>query len=158
MRDWIHTLARASFRGVSFQVEKSSLPKTGRAVVVHRYVKSEDHATEDMARIPREFRVQAYVASDRADAETAALLAACSASGPGMLTLPMFQAGMVRCTNCSPSTEKTKLGYVAFDLDFIEAGQDGAGFPAIPLGDRIAASALDTLSDLVGEALDTFAQ
>lgn len=157
MRDWIRTLARASYRGVSFQVEKSSGSKSGRAVVTHKYVKSEQHATEDMGRLPREFRVQAYIANDTADADMAALLQVCSTSGPGLLVLPMFAPTLVRCTNCSPSAEKTKLGYVSFDLDFIEAGSDGAVFPALPLGDRIAASALDALPGLVSDALSSYA-
>jgi prophage DNA circulation protein len=157
MRDWTKTLSGASFRGVPFQVEKATLPKSGRAVAVHRFVKSEEHATEDMGRLPREFRVTAYLASDAADAETMGLLEACSAIGPGLLALPFFEPGMVRCTSCGPSYEKTKLGFVGFDLEFIEAGQDGAGFPALPIGDRIAASALDTLSGLVSDALSGFA-
>lgn len=156
MRDWIRTLARASYRGASFHIEKASGQKAGRAVVTHKYVKSEQHATEDMGRLPREFRVQAYIANDAADADMAALLQVCSTSGPGLLVLPMFEPVMVRCTNCSPSAEKTKLGFVAFDLDFIEAGSDGAAFPAIALGDRIAASALDTLAGTVSDALSSF--
>ena len=156
MRDWIRTLARASYRGASFHVEKGSAQKTGRAVVTHKYVKSEQHATEDMGRLPREFRVQAYIANDAADAEMAALLQVCSTSGPGLLVLPMFDPAMVRCTNCSPSMEKTKLGYVSFDLDFIEAGSDGAAFPALALGDRVAASVLDTLAGAVSGALAGF--
>lgn len=153
MRNWIQTLARASFRGASFHVEKEGQGKAGRAVVVHRYVKSEVHATEDMGKLPGDFRVTAYLASDTADADTRALLAACSTLGPGLLVLPMFGGSMVRCTSAAGSAEKNKMGYVAFDLEFVAAGQDGAAFPFIPLGDRLAASALDGLAGAVSDAL-----
>lgn len=153
MRNWIQTLARASFRGVSFHVEREGAAKAGRAVVVHRYVKSEEHATEDMGRLPRDFRVSAYLASDTADLAARALMEACSTAGPGMLVLPMFGPTLVRCQNCSASAEKMKMGFVAFDLDFVEAGQDGAAFPSLPLGDRLAASALDGLAGAVSTAL-----
>lgn len=156
MRDWRFTLSPASFRGFPFQVDRASLPKAGRAVAVHRYVKSEMHATEDMGRLPREFRVTAYLASDTADVEMLALLEICSTSGPGLLVLPLFDGNMVRCTGCSPSHDKSRMGYVAFELEFVEAGSDGATFPAIAIGDRIAASALDGLSGLVSSAISAF--
>ena len=156
MRDWRFALARASFRGVPFHVDKASLPKSGRAVVIFRYVKSEQHATEDMGRLPREFRVTAYLASDTVDVDTLAFLEACSSPGPATLVLPVFGANEVRCLSCAPDHDKSKQGFVAFALDFVEAGGDGASFPAIAIGDRIAASALDALSDLVDDALSTF--
>ncbi|MGU3539976.1 DNA circularization N-terminal domain-containing protein [Methylobacterium sp. A54F] len=154
MRNWPKTLRPASFRGVPFHVEEEALPKTGRRIARHEYVKAEVHATEDMGRLPREFRIRAYIANDGADAQARALIEACSTRGAATLVLPLFGSHQVRCEGCGPSHKKDALGFVAFELDFIEAGQDGAGFPAIPLGDRIAAGALDGLADLVSDALD----
>lgn len=155
MRDW-RIFRPASFRGVPFQVDEEALPKSGRRVVVHEYSKAETHGTEDMGRLPREFRIRAYIANDRADSDCRALVEACSAPGAATLVLPRFGGARVRCTGCGSSWGRDKLGFVSIDLEFVEAGQDGAGFPALPIGDRIAASALDGLADLIGVALDGF--
>lgn len=156
MRNWMQTLRRASFRGVPFHVDDESLPKTGRRVAVHEYTKAEEHSTEDMGRLPKAFRIKAYIANDRADADVQALMAACGTKGVATLVLPFFGASQVRCTGCAPSHRRDKLGYVDLDLEFVEAGQDGGGFPALALGDRIAASTLDGLGALVGDALAAF--
>ena len=156
MRDWTRTLRKASFRGVSFYVDEESLPKTGRRIARHEYVKAEEHDTEDMGRLPREFRVRAYIASDQADSEALRLVEACSMAGAFTLVLPFFGSNQVRCEGCGPSRKKDQLGYVSFDLDFVEAGSGGGGFSVFELGDRIAASALDDLADTVSDALDTF--
>ena len=153
MRNWMVTLRPASFRGVPFYVDEESLPKSGRRVAVHEYVKAEEHGTEDMGRLPREFRIQAYIANDAADSDVQALIAACSTAGPATLVLPFFGSAQVRCTGCGGKHRKDKLGYVGIDLEFTEAGGDGAGFPSIAIGDRIAACALDDLADLVSDAL-----
>ncbi|GJD65177.1 DNA circularization N-terminal domain-containing protein [Methylobacterium frigidaeris] len=156
MRDWRQSLMPASFRGARFLVEKDELGKVGRSIVRHRYVKSETHATEDMGRLVREYRITAYLASDTADAEKTALITACGRAGVGTLVLPLQGSDQVRCEGCSTATHKDRLGYIALELEFVEAGQDGGGFPALALGDRIVESALDGLGSAVGDALTTF--
>ncbi|GJD51084.1 hypothetical protein OPKNFCMD_3835 [Methylobacterium crusticola] len=156
MRDWRLSLRPASFRGARFLVEKDQAGKVGRRVVRHEYVKAEEHGTEDMGRLVREYRITAYLASDAADAEMAALIAACGRAGVGTLVLPLLGADQVRCEGCELATQKDKLGYIAVDLEFVEAGQDGGGFPAIPLGDRLAQGALDGLSQVVSSVLGVF--
>lgn len=156
MRDWLKTLRRASFRGASFFVDEESLPKTGRRVAVHPYAKAEEHATEDMGRLPREFRVQAYIANDRADSDVRALIEVCSVKGASTLVLPYFGSSQVRCTGCTPSRKKDTHGYVTVELSFVEAGSDGGGFAMVELGDRIAASALDDLAGVVSDAIGAF--
>ena len=159
MRDWIKTLRRASFAGVSFYVDDEALPKTGRRVVVHEYSKAETHDTEDMGRLPREFRVKAYIANDSADTDVQGLIEACSREGEFTLVLPFFGPQQVRCTGCAPSHRKDRLGYVEIDLEFVEAsGDDGpsGSFGLVQLGDRIAASALDGLADAVSDAISSF--
>lgn len=150
MRDW-RKLRPASFRGAAFRVDEEAIPKTGRRVAVHQYVKAEEHGTEDMGRLPREFRIRAYIASDNADAACQALMAACGTPGAATLVLPFFGGHQVRCTGCGPSWNREKLGYVSIDIEFVEAGSDGASFPAIAIGDRIAAGALDALPGLVAD-------
>ncbi len=139
MRDWPKTLRRASFAGVSFHVDDEAVPKTGRRVVVHEYSKAETHDTEDMGRLPREFRVKAYIADDQADANVARLIDACSRPGEFTLVLPFFRPQQVRCTGCAPSHRKDRLGYVEIDLEFVEArGDDRVGIVAGPASCRWA--------------------
>lgn len=156
MRNWMRTLRPASFRGIRFQVDDEALPKTGRRVAVHEYTKAETHGTEDMGRLPREFRVKAHLHGDSADADVRRLVAACSTKGAATLVLPFFGPQQVRCTGCQPSHGRDKLGWVTVDLDFVEAGGDGGDFPVMALGDRIAASALDGLADAVSGAIEAF--
>ena len=165
MRDWITTLRGASFAGVPFYVDDEAIPKTGRRVAVHEYSKAETHDTEDMGRLPREFRIKAYIASDSADSDVQDLVEVCSTEGAFTLVLPFFGPQEVRCTGCAPSHKKDRLGYVEIDLEFVEAsgddgangGFDGAGsFGLLELGDRIAASALDGLADVVSDAIGAF--
>jgi prophage DNA circulation protein len=159
MRNWMQTLRRASFAGVSFYVDDEALPKTGRRIAVHEYSKAETHDTEDMGRLPREFRVKAYIASDSADTDVQSLVEACSTEGEFTLVLPFFGPQQVRCTGCAPSHRKDRLGYVEIDLEFLEAsgeGSAGGGYGLVQLGDRIAASALDGLADAVSDAISTF--
>lgn len=153
MRNWPLTLRPASFRGVPFHVDEESIPKSGRRIAVHKWVKAESHGTEDFGRLPRAFRIKAYVASDAADTEGRALIEACSAKGAATLVLPFWGGHQVRCETFGGSWNKDRLGYLGIELEFVEAGRDQSGFPAIPIGDRITASVLDRLSGLVSEAL-----
>ena len=155
-RDWPRTVPGASFKGTPFEVNRQDLDNAGRYVAEHPYAKAETHGTEDMGRKIRRFRVNAYICGDAADADAMDFVELCSTPGAGMLILPMLPGVMVRCTGCSHSAEKSRQGVVAFDLQFIEAGAEGGGFPAIPLGDRIAETILDGLPDVVGDALSSF--
>ncbi|WP_375455656.1 DNA circularization N-terminal domain-containing protein [uncultured Methylobacterium sp.] len=156
MRNWPQTVPGASFRGFSFEVEKEGLGGAGRHVALHSFVKAETHATEDTGRKARKFKVSAYIVGDDADTRARAFVEVCSTPGAATLILPMTRPGQVRCLDCSTNNEKTRQGLVAFDLEFIEAGADAGGFPAIQLGDRIAQSALDGLGAAVSAVLSAF--
>lgn len=153
MRNWPKTVPGASFKGFPFELEGEGTDDAGRLVALHPFVKAEDHGTEDMGRKARKFHVVAYIVGDDADSQAAAFVEVCSSPGAGMLILPMTPGTMVRCIDCSTHSEKTKQGYVAFSLKFVEQGADAGGFPAIVIGDRIAASVLDTLPSLISGAI-----
>lgn len=139
MRDWTKTLPNASFRGRRFFVEREELTGGGRRVAVHDFAKSEEHATEDMGRKTRQFRFQAYIVGDNADADARDFVEMCSTAGDGTLILPVLGSYTVKCVGCSAFSEKHRLGFVAVELEFIESGNDSA-FSVSALGDRIAAS------------------
>lgn len=151
-RDWTKTLLPASFKGFPFRVEVEGNEQGGRRVVTHEYVRGESHDTEDMGRRAQVFTVRAYLASDAADADREAFMSLLSSRGPGMLVLPVHGARMVNCTEVRSSAEKTKLGYVGFDLRFVEA-RASSGAPILSAFDRIAFGAAGSLSAIIGAGL-----
>jgi prophage DNA circulation protein len=153
MRDWRSTLRPASYKGAAFFVDEEALPKSGRFVARHTFVKAETHSTEDMGRLPREFRVSAYFASDTADSDLRSFVELCSEAGAGTLVLPMLGSYQVRCCGCHVKAKKDRLGYVELELDFFEAGNADDSFPATALGDRLAAAQLEQLPDTASQAL-----
>jgi prophage DNA circulation protein len=152
MRDWRTSLAPASFRGVGFQVTSDELSEAGRHVATHEFVRSEEVLSEDMGRKARKFRVTGYVASDLADLEGQALVEACTRRGAGTLVLPWLGAVAVMCTGVRATHEKERLGYIAFDVEFVEAGSASL-FPQRVLGDRLAAASAGLLAGLIFSAL-----
>jgi prophage DNA circulation protein len=154
MRDWIHTLRPASYKGVGFFVEDESA-KTGRNIATHAYVKAESHQTEDMGRLHREYRVSAYLASDDADTAMRSFVDLCSEPGVGTLVLPMQGPVEVRCTLCHVKAKLQALGKIELELEFVEAGaKNDTLTPPAPIGDRQAASALGEMPAAAGTRID----
>ncbi len=153
MKDWTRSLRPASFRGARFLTETEELSAGGRNVATHEFVRSEDVLSEDMGRKAKKYKVKAYIANDAAEADSAALVSACTAPGAGSLVLPLQGTVQVICTEISSSHAKEKLGYVEFSLEFVEA-EDGPAFPSISLGDRLAIEALDGLAALAAPVVD----
>lgn len=144
-------LLKASFKGLEFEVEKESA-EAGRYVPTHEYVRSDDFDTEDTGIKVPTASVTAYLASDQVDAEAGALFAVCGQEGAGMLLVPGIPTGLYRCTKVKRSSDKDKLGLVAFDLEFVAAG--GSGDFVSMLFDLSAAAAATALSGLVRPALE----
>lgn len=147
------TLRRASFRGAPFWVEADG-PEVGRRVAVHEISGGESPVTEDMGRRASTVQVAAYVAGDAADLVGLALEASCAAPGASFLILPMDPPRMMHCLSCRRSRRRDAMGYVGYDLEFVEAGQGAAvepsGLPSLrgifAAGVGIVAAALASLS------------
>lgn len=155
MRDWPRTLRPASFRGVSFKVDTEEFSNGGRNTVTHEFVRSEDVLSEDMGRKGQRFKIRGYVASDAADAEAQAVIAACCAPGAALLIRPTLGAVMAFCTDVSVSTSKDRLGFLEISMDFVEAGTPNA-FPGLPIGDRLAIEAIANLASLAAGMISRF--
>lgn len=140
----------ASFRGVPFWVDKDEAPK-GRRLVVHEFPHRDDPFVEDMGRSARRWSVTAYLASDSALADGRALLAACEAAGPGTLTLPWDGPMQARCNSAHASRAKDRQGYLAFQLQFVEAGASQA-LVTLSLGAQLVFDAVQTLAGALGAA------
>lgn len=145
-------MREASFRGIQFFVESDDISGYGRHAPKHEYVASEAHSTEDLGKKTGTIKVQGYVASDTAYDDARAVFEACNAPGSGTLVLPEGDVFQVRCINVSRKADKKKIGFVAFDFEFVEAG--GAPGPATtPLFDRVLSAGLLGLPALLAAAI-----
>lgn len=145
MRDWTSTLYPASYKGVAFFIELDALD-AGRRIVAHEFPHSDQPFIEDMGDGVRVWRLSAYVASDAADAEAAALVAALSSKGPGTLVLPIDGPVQARAQRpWSRRRERDRAGYIAFDLTFIREGVNFGGASAAHLA-QLAYVAVDALA------------
>jgi prophage DNA circulation protein len=138
--DWPKTLRRASFRGVAFYVETDTI-KYGRRVKVHEFPHRDRPFIEDLGEKAIGFSVTAYVASDNALSEQAALVRACRRGGPGSLVLPSDGALQVVPYACERVFSKDRLGYIAFSLSFHEAGSGFGVFTAGLLANLVSVAA-----------------
>jgi hypothetical protein len=101
-----------------------------------------------MGRKTQSFVVRAYLASDAADAEREAFMSLLSSPGAGMLILPMHGAKLANCTEVRTSGEKNKLGYIGFDLRFVEA-MTSAAASIVSAFARIAFTVAGQLASLI---------
>lgn len=124
-RDWLKTLWRTSYKGGAFWVETDT-EGGARRIVIHEFPMRDTPYLEDLGERFRDFAVTAYVASDRADSEGAALMAVCATRGPGVLVLPTQGPVLVRCLEFARTHHKDKMGYIAFTLHFVREGASGA--------------------------------
>jgi prophage DNA circulation protein len=124
-RDWLHTLWPASYKGVPFFVEADD-ESGSRRIVEHEFPMRDDPYLEDLGEGVRHYEVDAYVASDAADADAASVMAVCATRGPGSLVLPTHGPVVVRCLQFERSRKKDKHGYIALSLKFTREGAASA--------------------------------
>ncbi len=140
---WMQTLRHASYRGVSFWVDKDQI-ETGRRLVVHQFPLRDDPYIEDFGRDANKVKVTAYLSGVNAGQESASLRRACDSGGAASLVLPLERM-TAHCEKCSREFSKDKLGFIAFDLSFVLEGGGPAPFPAAFL-QRMAAVAVPPLT------------
>lgn len=126
-RDWLKDLWKASYKGAPFWTERDQ-EGGGRRVIKHQFPMRDDPFLEDLGEDLREFELSAYLASDSADAEAAALAAACASRGPGQLVMPVQGPVLVRCISFSRDSSKDRAGYIGFSL---KCCREGAAFALI---------------------------
>lgn len=137
--DWPKTLQRASFRGVSFFVESDDI-QYGRRIKVHEFPNRDRPYIEDLGEKAIEFSVTAYLASNNVLSEKDQLVKAMRRRGPGSLVLPTEGSMQVVSYGCTRKHSKDKLGFIAFDLKFHEAGTEFGTF-TVPMLERLVAIA-----------------
>ncbi|MCG6204201.1 DNA circularization N-terminal domain-containing protein [Rhodopseudomonas sp. HC1] len=124
-RDWTKTLWMASYKGVPFWVEDDG-DDGARRIVIHEFPMRDDPFLEDLGERSRQFEVTAYVASDSADADAAAVIATCATRGAGILVLPTHGPILVRCLTFRRDRRKDRAGFIALALMFVREGASSA--------------------------------
>jgi hypothetical protein len=154
MRDWIHTLRPASYKGVGFFVEDESARRGG---TLRRTPTSKLSRTR-----PRTWAgCTASIASRPISPRTTPTrrCAALSICAPN----PASERWCCRCRGRSRSAAPSatsrpssrRLGKIELELEFVEAGaKNDTLTPPAPIGDRQAASALGEMPAAAGTRID----
>lgn len=137
MRDWTKALRAAAFRGVPFRVDVENA-EGARRLSISPVAYAETSVIEDMGREPRIVSLSAYVVGDTADAAALTLSRALDAKGAALLSLPMLGPMRARVQAWRLAREKSRGGYVAFDVTFIEEGLSAVPFGPVPGAGPIA--------------------
>lgn len=155
-------LLLASYMGVPFHT-KNAHDDVGRRLVKHEYPNSEEWFIEDLGISVPTVNVTAYVSTD-CEPEIAylaaeALIEVCQSVGPGPLILPPSTFMLAHCKSCKRAFDKDIQGYISFDLEFWEEGDQGGQAPfQIGLAVRLVAAALGdavtALNDLAAGAIE----
>lgn len=130
----------ASFRGVPFWVLNDKAPG-GRRLVVHEFPMRDDPFVEDLGSKARTYDITAYLASETAISDAAALESAMDRRGAGTLVLPSHGPRQVKAHEFARERERDRLGYLAFSLSFVAEGAASALFSAASLANLIFAAA-----------------
>lgn len=146
-RDWLKTLWPASFKGVPFKVERDS-EGAGRRIRVHEFPMRDDPYLEDLGEARRDFDVLAYVASDSADTDAAALIAVCAARGAGVLVLPSHGPITARCLTADRRRDKDRHGYIAIGMRLVREGF-GSAVASIAMLANLTFAAADGLGTVL---------
>lgn len=135
--EWRDSLVLASFRNVEFHVEMGSL-QSGRRTVVHEYPKRDIPYSEDMGRSAMRWQFTAYLLlrdkglgpNFNLMRHRDNLILALNKELAGILVHPDLGQQLVMCERYTYSEQRERGGYMAFDLQFVEAGEPGfsAGF------------------------------
>jgi prophage DNA circulation protein len=123
MRDWAKTLRPASYRGVRFLVESEEY-SGGKRLARHEYAGGRTTYIEEMGLKTSGYSVTAYLLGDASDATALLLQAACNASGPGLLVLPIDGAQLAYVEEFNRSRERDRRGYMAFTFQAVPVSNE----------------------------------
>ena len=123
LQPWRAALQPASFGGADFKVEVGSKPG-GRRLATHEYPKGETPDTEDMGRRATKWQITGYCIGPNYLSDRDAVIAVSNQEGPFTLVHPSFGSMQVHCELCVPTETREKGGFCAFEMTFVEAGQD----------------------------------
>lgn len=160
---WRDRLKDASFRGAAFQVETHD-HEFGRRGETHEYPLRPKPWREDLGRMARQYRVEAFILGDDYDQARDALITACETQGPGTLVHPYLGTLNVAVLRGRVRETLAQGGRASFDIEFVEAGDDvnpgaitdTAAVTVLRADDLQAAAATDFSSGFTVNALPDF--
>lgn len=117
MANWRDQLLPASFRGVSFQVEGSTVP-VGQKVQLHEYPKRDEAYAEQMGKRARVHKLTAFVIGADCFEQRDKLLKALETEGEGTLVHPQLGQLSVIAGECEMTHDRREGGMVRFELTF----------------------------------------
>jgi len=122
-------LRPGSFRGARFFLERERQEGGRRLAVAEIAYGDGDPIVEDFGRRTRQMDLTVYTAGeDRMRGPALALASALDGRGGGRLVLPLGDPLFARCVSWRYAAEKDRIGYVAFDVQFIPAGPGATPF------------------------------
>jgi len=122
---WRARLRPASFRGAGFHVEVGART-AGRRLALHEYPKRDTPYAEDLGRRGMSFPITGYCIGPFYLDDRDALLDALDAEGSGTLVHPTLGEFLVKAGPCAAQERRERGGYVEFEMQFVEAGEDDA--------------------------------
>jgi hypothetical protein len=126
MRDWTKAFRNASFKGVTFWVQREG-GAGGRRVHVQHAAYGERAVTEDFGQKEYGFPSTVYVSGDAADLDMDRVLSAFRSPGAGLLILPWQRPVLAHCVDFSASRDKDRNGMIPCSVRFLEAGSTSPG-------------------------------
>lgn len=117
MANWRDQLLPASFRGVPFQVEGSTVP-VGQKVQLHEYPKRDEAYAEQMGKRARVHKLTAFVIGADCFEQRDKLLKALETEGEGTLVHPQLGQISVIAGECDMTHDRREGGMVRFELTF----------------------------------------
>lgn len=115
---WKDGYIGASFRNVSFRVERSVL-NGGRRIVRHTLPERDDEIHEDKGRKNRVYQIAAYILGDEYYNAKSDLMDALENGTPGTLIHPYFGELIVKCDSYSVTEEINQGRICRFDITFL---------------------------------------
>jgi hypothetical protein len=120
MIDWTQEFFPTSFKGVAFWVDRDRAT-SGRRLVVTPFAASNGYDVEDMGLLPPSFEVVGYCAGDSSVADMAALEAAASVGGPGLLMMAAQGPVLAHCFLTRRERARDRMGRIGFEARFVLA-------------------------------------
>ena len=121
MASWTDDLLPASFRGISFFVEQTSL-QGGRSVVNHEFPERDEPFSEDTGRKQKVYPITGHVLGDDLKDQRERLERAFDQKGPGQLVHPYYGVIRVQIEGYEFTDDTLEGRITKFSLTFFEAG------------------------------------
>lgn len=113
---WRDSLLKASFRGVSFEIENTSMP-AGQRGQLHEFVQRDEPYFEQLGKRAQVHKLTAFVIGADCFERRDQLLEALEKPGAGELVHPWLGRMLVKVGPCEVSHERREGGMVRFDLE-----------------------------------------